>query len=901
MRTFSAKLLVLFLAFASLTLMVSGQPAIGSRMMEDKTAARFSESGRGTAASPGKKAVPGATEIPAGLESASAVEEPVSSREALENRLRLEALRKAMEGRQRETLRTEEKRKIFLGQFGPRRRTYREKDEDPGEISAVDERKIERTLGTDLEKEAAVEPFGRSFFLKGEDISGSLENVAAPSSYILGPGDSLKIIIWSEMGDETVYDVTVNPEGQVYIPILGVMGVSGQTVGQFQETVIGSLSGKFQHFKGQVTLSKIRTLQIFLAGEVRKPGAMVVSALATAFHALYRAGGPTDRGSMRQIRVLRGSVPVSEIDLYEYFLHGDKSQDVTLESGDTIFVPPLGERVTVQGEVVRPAIYELLGEKTLAEVLTMAGGIDATAYTGRVRVARWQGGGRRKISDVGAASDSGAMAAFRVANGDEILVERATEEVGNRVIVQGAVVRPGEYAVAEGTTLSAVLAKAGGITAEAAKDIGQIIRKLDQGREEILSFNLAKVLAKGAGDDLPVKPYDRVRVFFASEIKADIRSVTIAGAVRRPGEYILREKMTVRDLLLRAQGLTADAAGEGEVASAKSEGRGSEVRRIDLEKVLRNPRDPDNILLAPLDKVNVFVRGDVLLEPEVVVLTGEVKRPGPYALKRKGETLSEVIARAGGLTSRAFPEGAVFQRKTGKVAPLSQIEAADKVRGELFDQAALDLRADLLRAGAKLEAAEERTPDKTLGVKEKEAVLGSGTTDVAAGLETSQAAVRETSRFGDVQYANRSMLQDLVRIPIRLEAVLAGKGNWGANDVVLEDGDQITIPVIPCTVSVVGAVVNPTTLLFEERNTPRSYIERAGGFSEHSNHRRTVVVRPNGEVVPLRRVRHIQRGDIILVPPRAKLVRKDKLAESSQVAQILGNLAVMYKVVTEAQ
>ncbi|RCK81467.1 MAG: Capsule polysaccharide export protein [Candidatus Ozemobacter sibiricus] len=799
-----------------------------------------------------------------------------------------------MEAKRREELRQAEKRKIFKGDFGARRGKFREREHEPGEVTAIDEARIERELGTDLQRQIEVEPFGRAFFLKGEDISASLETVSAPSSYVLGPGDALKIIIWSELGDETVYDVTVNPEGQVYIPILGIMRVAGQTVGQFQETVLGTLAAKFPHFKGQVTLSKVRTLQIFMAGEVRRPGAMMVSALATAFHALYRAGGPTDRGTMRRIRVLRGAQPIAEIDLYEYFLNGDKSQDVNLESGDTIFVPPVGGRVTIKGEVIRPGIFEILAEKTLADVLAMAGGIDASAYTGRVRVFRWQGGSRRLIHDVGAGQDGGALASFQIRPGDEIEVERAIEEVGNRVRIQGAVLRPGEYAATPGTTVSQVIAKAGGVAAEAALGAGQIIRKLAEGREEILTFHLGRALEKRPEDDLPVKAYDRIKIFFANEIEADTKRVTIAGAVRRPGEYILRKGMTIRDLILLAQGLTADASGEAEVASAKDSVRGSDVRRVTLEQLMKNPKSPQNLVLNPLDKVNVFSRGDRLLEPETVILAGEVKRPGPYALRHPGETLREVIARAGGLTSRAFPEGAVFMRRVAKVAPESQIQAAERVREELYQQATLDLQADLLRAGASLPAEKDKVApvrpiDKTI-LADSPAIENNESTPTSVG---------ETSQFAGLGYSSRSLATEAVRIPIRLAEILKQGSGRREEDVVLEDGDQITIPAIPTTVSVVGAVVSPTTLPYRERKGPRHYIDLAGGFTSFANHARTVVVKPNGEVLPLRRVREIARGDIILVPPKARLVRPDKLKDAGQIAQILGNLAVMYKVVVD--
>lgn len=781
---------------------------------------------------------------------------------------------------------------------------YQERLAEPERTSpAMDRAELERRVQAKLGSEVVLEPYGQAFFREGEQISAPQETVSAPSGYVLGPGDSLKIIVWSEMGDETVYDVTVNPEGQVYIPILGVLGVSGLTVAQFEETVMGSLSGKFKHFKGQVTLSKVRQLQIFAVGEVVRPGAMVVSALATAFTALYRAGGPNERGSMRRIRIVRNNSTVAEIDLYRYFLQGDKSQDLNLHNGDTVFVPSLRDQVSVKGAVVRPGKYELLQETSLDEVIRLAGGLDPAANARRIKVYRWHGTTQRMIHDVPAAPKAGSLPGFQIAAGDEILVERALEELGNMVRIEGSVLRPGEYAVQAGLRVSGLIRTAGGLNREEASSFaGQIIRKLQNGKERILAFHLGKAVQGDPEHDLALEPLDVVRVYASRELEADIRTVTIAGAVRRPGEYVYREGMRLRDLLIRAHGLGADASGEVEVA--RSFGReDTEIQRVELSALDGKSSENDNLALLPLDRINVLARGDTMIEPEVVVIQGEVKRPGPYALKFRGERLSSVIARAGGLTGRGFPTGTVFLRRLKAILPDRHFEAAERVRTELYEQASMDLKADLMRAGAKIS---ELSPAVAAGVKSESAAeevsLGLMTEDLDKASLPSKAAREETSSFGTagLEMRGRGMRDDLVRIPIDLEGIL-GRHQGEVEDVVLRDGDRISVPVRPDTISVAGAVVNPATILYRPNQSARYYINRAGGFSSHSNHARTVIVRANGEVMPLRRVRHIQEGDIILVPPRPNLVRKDKMQQTSQLAQILGNLAVVYKVVSDTK
>ena len=758
-------------------------------------------------------------------------------------------------------------------------------------------RRVKEFVGEFETTEESKEPFGAPFFKRGAEEIGTLENVPVPSTYILGPGDSLKIIVWSEMGDETVYDVTVNPEGQVYIPIIGLLSIQGQTVGQFEEAVLGKLAEKFKHFRGQVTLAKIRTLQIFVVGEVAKPGSMIVSALSTALHALVRAGGPSNKGTMRNIKVWRQNQVVTEIDLYKYFLHGDKGQDVLLETGDTLFVGPVGPRVVVKGQVIRPATYELAGENTLSQVIAMTGGVAPGAYTRRVKVFRWQGNERRMIIDSGLTDDQQSIEQLQITNGDEVFVDKAIDEFANEVTIEGPVQKPGTYEVASGTRIRDLISRAGGVIREKiAKDAGQIIRKQAGGKEQMLSFNVQSALNGNERNNLLIQPFDKVVLFAFDQVEPDNRKVVIAGAVRRPGEYIWREGMTVRDLVLRAQGLTNDAAMEAAVARMSNKEE-TNSQQINLAQIFNNPADSSNVPLQPLDRVNILARGDEIIEPEIVFLKGEVKRPGPYAIKHRGETLSDLIKRAGGLSKRAFAEGTIFSRQTGNLVAEQQLQIAEEVQNDLYQMASNDLKADLMRGGARFsEVSMVRAETQVSGATSTAGLLGGiGTGDMAQVGGISGQIKRESSPYASFENQGRTLISQAARIPIRLD--LALKKPMGDDDLELMNGDEIVIPPTPTTVSVVGAVVNPTNILYKEGKTVRHYIDRCGGFADNSNHRRTIVVRANGEVMPLRRVSHIKRGDIVLVPPKARLVKRDTLKETGQIAQILGNLAVVYKVV----
>jgi len=762
--------------------------------------------------------------------------------------------------------------------------------------TTVSESEIEDEVHKRLGAEIVLEKFGKAFFDEGEMAQATLFASTAPSDYRLGPGDELKIIIWSEMGDETVYDVQVNPEGQVYVPILGILGVSGRTVGEFEQTVLGRLSGKFKHFKGQVTLSKVRTIQIFVVGEVEKPGAMSASGLATAFTALYQAGGPTERGSMRLIKVLDGAGRSKEIDLYRYLLSGDRSQDVPLANGDTVFVPTVSSQVSISGMVTRPAVYEITENTTLAQGLLMAGNVQARAYSGRVKITRWSGDKRRQTYDI-SLDDQAELNRFLLANGDEIIVERAIENVGNEVEIAGSITRPGKYAWTEGMRVADLIARAGGVVKEETSlEHAQIMRKAAAGKEEILSFNVKFALLDDKAQNIELQPLDQVKLFAQREVTPETRFVNIDGAVRRPGQYVYRDGMKLADLVMSARGLAVDASGDVEVARVKGSGDTSEIVRVNVSQALVRPDSEDNVSLQPLDRVSVITRGDGMTEAEVVFIKGQVRRPGPYALKHRGEKLSSLIERAGGLTPDAFAEGAVFMRRTEHITTAKQLETAENVQEEMFRQASLDLRADLLRSGAKLETGNVKQELSSGSLSQQLMTGKTSKEDVVAKSSVDE----EKSEFSGIEMFSRSPYGEMVRIPVPLPDIIAGKASE-FEDLSLLDGDQLTIPGTPRTVSVLGAVVNPTTILFRTQQGSRYYINRAGGFTAHSDHRRTVVIRANGEVLPMRQVRHISRGDIILVPPKPRLVRPDKLKELGNIASIIGNLAVTYKVVNDAK
>lgn len=752
-------------------------------------------------------------------------------------------------------------------------------------------RTLQREIKEKFESNLVLKQFGKDFFVNGDQSDPDLFSDSVPSSYQLGPGDSLKIIVWSEMGDETVYDVQVNPEGQVYIPIIGILGVSGKTVGEFENIVLGKLSGKFNHFKGQVTLSKVRTIQIYVAGEVEKPGAMMVSGLTTAFSALYHAGGPTARGSMRNIRVIEANGRSQEIDLYKYFLSGNRKQDIPIKNGDTIFVPTTEKHITVYGMVSRPAKYEIKGDTKLSEVIAMSGNILPEGYTGRISITRWTGKNRRKSFDVNP-NDKNAVDSFMVKPGDEINVERSEGIVENSVKIEGPVHKEGSYSVNDGITVKDLIIMAGGVKEEDVNyKYGLITRKKSNGNSEKLSFNLGKAIEGDPENNIVLKPFDSVKIFEDDEITHKMKKVQIGGAVRNPEKYEYSDGMRVADLVLEAEGLSREANGEVEIARIGEDNK-SVIIKADINKALEDPKSKDNVLLQPMDRVNIIANGDKLFAPETVTIKGQVNKPGVYALLYRGEPLSSVIKRAGGLTPHAFADGAVFMRDLKNITTSNQIETTVNVQNELFRIANLDLRADLIKNGGRTESMNEISKDiRGNTVTQQFNEMNEGTE-----LDTSKLNAGNQDAFSKAMEDPDAIIKS--RIPIQLAKIISDKVT-PEDDVLLMDGDEIDVPMIPQTVSVVGAVMNPSSILFNPNKKVDYYIDRAGGYNTHSDHRRTVIVKANGEVFRLRKVRNISRGDIILVPPKAKLTPKDTLKEISSITQILGNLMISYKVIKD--
>ena len=537
--------------------------------------------------------------------------------------------------------------------------------------------------------------FGSEVFARAGALG--VENPAGPvdEGYRLGPGDRLVLILTGDV--EAAYTLDVTREGFVVIPQVGQLPVANLTLAQLESLLFNRLGRVYSGVRRgagattrfSVSLARLRTNRVFLVGDVARPGAYQVPATATAFTALYQAGGPSANGTLRRIEIRRGGRTVDVLDVYDYLLRGDASRDVRLQSGDVIFVPVRGAYVRITGEVIRPATYELKPGETLADALQAGGGFTATAGRNRVQIERilpptqrGEGGRDRVTIDVASRElATGNGPAFALQAGDVIRVFPIADRVRNRVTVLGNVWAPGAQGFTGQIRLSDALRLAGGVKPDTY--LGRVL--ITRLRPDSSRVQLRAALRDTTGaplEDVVLLEDDEVRVFSLTDFRPE-RYVAISGAVRNGGQFAYREGMTVRDLVLLAGGVQESAyLREAEVArlpESRAGGVTATTLRVPLDSTYLFERDAagrylgppgipapqasaPEVTLRPYDNVLILQQPDWELQ-RVVTVRGEVRFPGTYAVTRKNERLSDLIARAGGLTTEAYAGGTVFTRQ----------------------------------------------------------------------------------------------------------------------------------------------------------------------------------------------------------------------------------------------
>ncbi len=572
---------------------------------------------------------------------------------------------------------------------------------------------------------AATEVFGLALFRNS--TSEFLPTLDGPvdANYRLGPGDQLVLILTGQV--ELAHTLDVTREGFIVIPQVGQISVANLTLGQLENLLYQRLPRSYSGIergpnaptKFSVSVSRLRAIQVYVTGDVVRPSAYRISSAGTAMTALYAAGGPTESGTLREVTVRRGGAVVATLDVYDYLLRGDNSRDARLENSDVVFVRTHGPRVRVTGEVVRPATYELKEGETLRDALAAAGGFRATASTGRVQVQRIvpagqraEGGRDRVVLDVpGTGASITDFPAIAMTGGDVVQVFAVAERVRNSIVVNGHVWAPGTQSLRAGMRLSDALRSAGGLKSDAY--LGQVL--ITRLRPDSTRQQLRAVLRDTTGavlNDVALAEDDEITVFSLTEFRPD-RYVAIGGSVRQGGRFPWREGMTMRDLVLLAGGLREGAyLREAEIArlpADRARGVTATTLRVALDssylaEYVRGqpypgapglaspaPGTAQEVTLQPYDNVLIMEQPDWQLQ-RTVVLTGEVRFPGRYALRTKNEKITDLIAHAGGLTSEADADAAYFSR-----ARAATSFAAQALSERLRTRVGVDLRQALAR------------------------------------------------------------------------------------------------------------------------------------------------------------------------------------------------------------
>jgi protein involved in polysaccharide export with SLBB domain len=717
---------------------------------------------------------------------------------------------------------------------------------------------------------AALKPFGYDLFDNAPSTFAPLTDVPVPADYVVGPGDVLQVQLYGNQNRNL--SLTVSRDGRVNFPQLGPISVGGRHFSQVKGDIEGRVARQMIGVSASVSMGDLRSIQVFVLGEVRFPGAYTVSGLATVTAAVFASGGVKPIGSLRHIQLKRQGTLVRTLDLYDLLLKGDTSNDAKLLPGDVIFIPPVGPTVSVYGEVQRPAIYELKGAESVADAVAMAGGFTTEADAGRGALTRVDEQRRRVVLDVDLGNDSAGLQSLR--NGDVLRIARLRPTLDSGVVLQGHVFRPGNFAWREGLRLSQVIASVDELKADADQHYVLIRRELAPDRRiAVLSADLAAALrAPGSVADVELQPRDQLTVFDLSTARERIikplmnelavqggfdrptEHVSISGRVKIPGEYPLEPGMRVADLI-RAGGTLDAAAFGGSAELSRHVVENGQVRRtqvlpIDLSAALRG--DPAaNVELQAFDGLYIKeISG--WSKQEQVELRGEVRFPGTYPI-RKGETLRSVIERAGGLTEQAFADGSVFTREDLRLREQEQLDRlTERLRVDLASMSLMAARA-------------------------------------------SQGGAQQTYAVGQSLLEQLRSAEAVGRLVIDLEDVLAAPAG-SSRDVMLRDRDTLVIPKRSQEVTVMGEVQNVTSHLYAPDLSRSEYIDLSGGYTRSADKRHTYVVRANGAVVAdasnwvVRSGPGIRPGDTIVVPLNTD--RMPKLALWQSATQILYNIAI---------
>jgi protein involved in polysaccharide export with SLBB domain len=666
-----------------------------------------------------------------------------------------------------------------------------------------------------------LEIFGMSFF---ENSANSFEpslNVATPANYLLGPGDQVIIDVWG--ASEQSYILDISPQGSILVPEIGPIYLNGYTMDRAEQRIKYRLKSIYstldQNTFAQVSLGQLRTINVNVVGEVKQPGSYPLSAFATALNALQAAGGPNENGSFREIKIFRSGKLVGTEDLYEVLSIGG-GLNLKLQDQDVVLVPAYLNRVAIDGAVKRPAYYEMKTGERLVDGLNYAGGFAENAYKKSLSI-------RRNLDNVKTVKtiESEFFNTVSLELGDAIEIGEIQGRYTKRVRVEGAVNHPGEFEIKEGMRLSDALDLADGLRGDAYMERGILIRELPNFELQSIAFS-PKSVQTGA-DDLILKEEDLIKIQSRFDIKENYQ-LTIQGEVQQTGDFPYSEGMTVEDLIYLAGGFKETAAKSfvevaRRIQDSSRQQQGSELAEIfnfPIRSDLKMSDESNYFVLQPFDLV-VVRKSPIYEKQKLIEIEGEVNFPGDYVLGKRDERISDLIDRAGGLTKFAYVEGATLIRRTEYFIDSTKIDIADET-----STAALIRKREL----------QDQFKKDTLVKASKE----------------------------------KFKMQE--SIGIRLDKIL--EDPEGEYDLIMKEGDVLSIPKQLQTVRVRGEVLYPSTVRFKQGTSMRYFISQAGGFTDGARKGKSYVIYANGSAqktfsfLGFRKFPQVKPGAELVIPTK---------------------------------
>jgi protein involved in polysaccharide export with SLBB domain len=730
-------------------------------------------------------------------------------------------------------------------------------------------------LPLELQGVEALEPFGYDLFNALPSTYAPVGDVPVPSQYVVGPGDMIQVQLLGNTQAE--HSLEVGRDGTVLFPDLGPIAVAGLTFPQARQTIEQRVAQGMIGTRAVVTIGELRSITVLITGEAAVPGSYTVSALSTITNALFASGGIKEIGSLRNIQLKRRGRLVATLDLYDLLLRGDSTNDVRLMSGDVIFIPPVGPTAGITGEVRRPAIYELKGDSTAADLLYLAGGLLPDADPRTATIERINESRVRVVLDVDLSKPAGRGTTLR--SGDLMRIAAVRPQLANAVTVNGNVYRPGPVAWRQGLRIADVLPRPEDLKPNSDLHYVLIRRESLDKQVSVVSADLEQAWLQPQSDaNVQLLPRDQVYVFNLEggrelqlrPLIEDLRQQAVAGApaqmvnvggqVRAPGQYPLEVGMTVSDLVRAGAGLGEAAYGaQAEItryAVVNGQYRQIATIEVNLAAALAGDAAAD-LVLQPFDYL-VVKELPQWSDQGTITVGGEVRFPGTYPIKR-GETLSSILRRAGGLTDLAFAEGAIFTRESLREREAAQLAMlADRLQGDL--------------ASLALQATQSAMPNSQQQPASQALLVGQSLLD----------SLREIEPVG--------------RLVINLDRIMAAAPG-SHDDVVVKDGDQLLVPGQMQEVTVLGEVQSTTSHLWDPALSRSDYIRMSGGTTQNADKGRIYVVRASGSVVSGEssawfRGDHgaIRPGDTIVVPLDAQRMRP--LPLWTAVTTIIYNLAI---------